>query len=138
MREKAPFHLALKVWDLDKARDFYAGLLGAREMRKTGLWADFWFYGAQLTLHLRPKSETESASRNLVDGLSVPIPHFGPILPIAEFERLSARLEKEGAPFAIPPQTRFAGRPEEQRTMFLQDPFGHFIEFKAWTGKPEY
>ena len=34
--------------------------------------------------------------------------------------------------FIIEPKVRFAGQPGEQRTMFLQDPSGNAIEFKAF------
>jgi uncharacterized protein len=32
----------------------------------------------------------------------------------------------------LPPQVRFAGQPGEQATMFLLDPSGNALEFKAF------
>ncbi|MFZ5609323.1 MAG: VOC family protein [Pseudomonadota bacterium] len=52
-----PFHLAIPVDDLAKARAFYGGLLGCLEGRSAERWVDFDFYGHQLVCHLvvRPK-----------------------------------------------------------------------------------
>ena len=36
-----------------------------------------------------------------------------------------------GLEFVIPPTVRFAGQPGEQATMFLLDPAGNALEFKA-------
>ena len=41
------------------------------------------------------------------------------------------RLKGAGVEFVIPPTTRFAGQPAEQATMFLLDPAGNALEFKA-------
>ena len=46
-----PFHLAYHVRDLDQARAFYTGVLGAVEGRSTATWVDFDFFGHQLSLH---------------------------------------------------------------------------------------
>ncbi len=73
------FHLALGVSDLQKARDFYTGLLGAREGRSDSLWVDFDFFGHQLTCHLI-EGAVPSVHYNPVDRQSVPIPHFGPVV----------------------------------------------------------
>jgi catechol 2,3-dioxygenase-like lactoylglutathione lyase family enzyme len=47
-----PFHFAYHVTDLDEARAFYTGALGAVEGRSTDTWVDFDFFGHQLSLHL--------------------------------------------------------------------------------------
>ncbi len=39
---------------------------------------------------------------------------------------------KQNQSFVIEPKIRFKGKPGEQRTMFLQDPSGNAIEFKAF------
>ena len=48
------------------------------------------------------------------------------------FDALADRMAAAGAAFVHPPMTRFAGQPGEQRTMFLRDPAGNALEFKAF------
>ena len=59
------------------------------------------------------------------------MPHFGAVLPMADWERLAARLEEAGTDFVIPPTIRFKGQVGEQATMFFTDPSGNAIEMKA-------
>jgi extradiol dioxygenase family protein len=54
------------------------------------------------------------------------------VLPWAEHEALVSRLEAASVEFALAPVTRFAGRAGEQRTFFLRDPCGNFLEFKTF------
>ncbi|GAA4722549.1 hypothetical protein GCM10023325_19910 [Sphingomonas lutea] len=68
---------------------------------------------------------------NPVDGDEVPVPHFGVVLPMDAWKRLADRLEAAGTAFVIAPTVRFAGEPGEQATMFLLDPAGNALEFKA-------
>jgi extradiol dioxygenase family protein len=125
-----PFHLAFPVHDLEAARAFYGGLLGCPEGRSSAAWIDFDFFGHQIVAHLVPGVEARGAS-NPVDGHDVPVPHFGAVLEMAEWERLAARLEAGGVDFAIPPTLRFPGEPGEQATMFFRDPSGNALEIKA-------
>ncbi|HUL90714.1 MAG TPA: VOC family protein [Burkholderiales bacterium] len=125
------FHLAFPVTSLEKARAFYGGLLGCREGRSAPDWVDFDFYGHQIVAHLAP-DEAGHRSTNAVDGDNVPVRHFGAILPIAEWERLAARLKAAGQSFVIEPHVRFKGEVGEQATMFLLDPCGNALEFKAF------
>jgi extradiol dioxygenase family protein len=50
---------------------------------------------------------------------------------MAEWRALAERLTAAGVEFVIPPTVRFAGQPGEQATMFLLDPAGNALEFKA-------
>ena len=68
---------------------------------------------------------------NPVDGEDVPVPHFGLVLPMTEWKRLADRLESAGIQFVIAPTIRFQNEPGEQATMFLLDPAGNALEFKA-------
>ncbi len=45
---------------------------------------------------------------------------------------LADRLREAGVEFVIEPHVRFEGQPGEQATMFLLDPSGNAIEFKAF------
>ncbi|MGB5132930.1 MAG: VOC family protein [Steroidobacteraceae bacterium] len=129
----SPFHLAIPVGDLRAARTFYGGLLGCAEGRSSDAWVDFDFFGHQLVCHLdKSKSRKHIATSNPVDGHDVPVPHFGMVLEMPDWEALAARLKKAGLRFVIEPQLRFAGQPGEQATMFLLDPSGNALEFKAF------
>ena len=124
------FHLAFPVRDLAEARAFYGELLGCPEGRSAADWVDFDFHGHQIVAHLAP--DEVAARTSLVDGEAVPVRHFGLILAPDDWRALAARLEVAGAAFLIQPQTRFAGQPGEQDTMFLTDPSGNALEFKAF------
>jgi extradiol dioxygenase family protein len=125
------FHLAFPVTSLEKARGFYGGLLGCQEGRSAPDWVDFDFYGHQIVAHLAP-DEVGHKNTNAVDGDNVPVRHFGAILPMVEWERLAARLKAAGQAFIIEPHVRFKGELGEQATMFLLDPCGNALEFKAF------
>lgn len=130
MTEIHPFHLAFPVDDLAAARRFYGELLGCPEGRSDDHWIDFNFYGHQIVAHLAPGS-VPRRSHNEVDGAATPVPHFGIVLPIGEWEKLAERLQDAGVEFVIPPAIRFADQPGEQATMFFLDPAGNAIEIKA-------
>ena len=51
---------------------------------------------------------------------------------MAGFDALAQRLRAGGVSFVIEPHIRFAGQPGEQATMFLLDPAGNALEFKAF------
>ena len=125
-----PFHYAFAVDDLDSARDFYGRLLGCPEGRSAEKWIDFDLRGHQIVTHLAPGAAPGKAT-NPVDGEAVPVPHFGLVLEMAEWKALAERLQAAGVEFVIPPTVRFAGEPGEQATMFLLDPAGNALEFKA-------
>jgi extradiol dioxygenase family protein len=125
-----PFHLAFPVDDLAAARRFYGGLLGCPEGRSNDKWVDFGLHGHQIVAHLAPEA-VRACATNPVDGDAVPVPHFGVVLPMDEWRALAERLESAGTEFVIPPSVRFEGQAGEQATMFLLDPSGNALEFKA-------
>jgi len=125
-----PFHLAFPVDDLAAARLFYGELLGCPEGRSADDWVDFDLYGHQIVAHLAPDNVRRRSS-NEVDGEDVPVPHFGLVLPMEQWKALAERLQAAAVEFVIEPTVRFAGQPGEQATMFLLDPAGNALEFKA-------
>ncbi|WP_425230487.1 VOC family protein [Sphingomonas sp.] len=125
-----PFHLAFPVHDLAAARAFYGGVLGCPEGRSSDQWIDFDLFGHQIVAHLAPAAGGESS--NPVDGHDVPVPHFGVVLTMTDWELLSARVAAAGVAFGNAPHVRFAGQPGEQATMFFRDPSGNALEFKAF------
>jgi uncharacterized protein len=139
MNQLAPFHLAFKVDDLQAARRFYGEVLGCPEGRSSETWIDFNLFGHQIVAHLSGGAgiANQHCDRSQVDGHSVPVPHFGVVLPPAEWKALAARLEKAGVEFVIEPYTRFEGQPGEQSTMFFLDPAGNALEFKSFARPDE-
>lgn len=124
------FHLAMPVDDLEAARRFYGEVLGLPQGRSAATWIDWNLDGHQFVTHL--SREPAAQIHNPVDGHAVPVPHFGLILEVERFHELAERLRAGGARFVIEPHVRFPGEPGEQWTMFLLDPAGNALEFKAF------
>ena len=129
--ERPRFHLAFPVHDLAAARSFYGDVLGCPEGRSSDEWVDFDLYGHQIVAHLVAGART-AVPTNVVDGDDVPVPHFGLVLAPAAWRELADRLQAAGTTFVIEPHTRFAGEAGEQSTMFVLDPSGNALEFKAF------
>jgi len=131
-----PFHYAFKVKDIETTRKFYVEILGCEEGRSTENWIDFNFFGNQLSAHVSddfPKLDYCGK----VEGISVPIPHFGCLLEIEEFKSLEQRLIKAKIEFIVKPQKRYEGKIGEQLTMFVLDFSGNPIEFKVYKDSKE-
>ncbi len=126
-----PFHLAFPVQDLAAARAFYGGTMGCAEGRSSDQWIDFDLYGHQIVAHLSPDARPAEVT-NPVDGHDVPVPHFGVVLTMADWQALADRVAAAGVAFGIAPHIRFRGQPGEQATMFFRDPSGNALEFKAF------
>ncbi|MBY8848986.1 VOC family protein [Saccharothrix longispora] len=131
MTTRPAFHLAIPVDDLDRARAFYGGVLGLAEGRSADAWVDWDFHGHQVVTHVVP-GERAPRAHNPVDGHDVPVPHFGLLLTVDGFHELADRLRAARTEFVIEPYLRFADEPGEQWTMFLLDPAGNALEFKAF------
>ena len=129
-----PFHLAFPVDDLEAARRFYGTVMGCPQGREApGTWIDYDLYGHQIVAHRDPDHVRPVRVENAVDGDAVPVPHFGIVLTLEQFDELAGRLEADAdTRWVIRPRTRFAGEPGEQRTMFFLDPAGNALEFKAF------
>jgi uncharacterized protein len=131
-----PFHFAFFVSDLASTRRFYGEILGCREGRSTETWVDFDFFGNQISAHTTG-AVTATQNTGLVEGVRVPMPHFGALLQWEEFGALQDRLYAAGLSFILEPRIRYAGQPGEQATMFLLDPSGNALEFKSFRN-PEH
>ena len=133
--ERLPrFHLAVPVHDLAAASSFYGDVLGCARGRSSDSWIDWDLRGHQFVTHVAPRSVRAS---NPVDGHDVPVPHFGLILTVPQFHELAERLRQAGVEFVIEPYLRFEGQPGEQWTMFLLDPAGNAMEFKAFADESQ-
>lgn len=131
MKSISPFHLAIPVHNLNDCRTFYRDVLGCEEGRSSDHWVDFSFFGHQLVIHYKPKSE-ETVHTNPVDGKDVPVPHFGIVLPWHDFQTFADYLKTKDIQFVIEPYIRFEGQIGEQATMFFYDPAGNALEFKSF------
>jgi hypothetical protein len=124
-----PFHLAFPVRDVESTRAFYHGLLGCPVGREAERWIDFDFFGHQLSAHVAPE---DALPTNEVDGDDVPVRHFGVVLSMERWRALAAKLRGAGVEFLIEPRVRFEGQVGEQATLFVRDPSGNALEFKAF------
>ena len=125
------FHLAFPVRSLAEARAFYGTVLGCPEGRSSDEWVDFDFYGHQIVAHLSANEDAHKA-HNRVDNENVPVRHFGVILSMDEWSGLAARLKASNIAFVIEPTIRFRGEAGEQGGLFVADPSGNALEFKAF------
>lgn len=130
------FHYAFKVKDIESTRAFYVDILGCAEGRSTESWIDFDFFGNQLSAHVSVEL-SEPDYCGLVDGVQVPIPHFGCILEQDDFKRIQEKLESAQIEFIIKPQQRYAGQVGEQITMFVFDYSMNPLEFKSFRNSNE-
>lgn len=127
-----PFHYAFKVKDLAGTKHFYIDILGCEEGRSSATWIDLNFFGHQLSAHISDNIPSLDYCGK-VDGVSVPIPHFGCVLNMEQFIEIQKKLEKNDVDFLINPQKRYFGQAGEQMTMFVFDYSGNPIEFKAFS-----
>ena len=127
----SPFHIAIPVHNLEECRIFYRDILNCKEGRSSNHWVDFNLFGHQLVIHYKAKSQQE-LHINAVDGKSVPVPHYGVVLPWDTFQDFSKVISSKGVQFIIEPYIRFEGQVGEQATMFFLDPAGNALEFKAF------
>ena len=127
-----PFHLAVPVNDLEKARQFYGEFLGLEEGRSSESWIDWNFFGHQFVTHLKKGENNIPSVTNHVDGHGVPVPHFGVVLEWNDWQQFAEKLKESNIKFVIEPYIRFKGEVGEQATMFFLDPSGNSLEFKAF------
>ena len=130
MKKLRPFHLAVSVHDLKVCREFYGNVLNMKEGRSSDSWVDFDFFGHQFVIH--QTGNTTKTIKNAVDGHGVPVPHFGVVLSMEDWQSFAAHLKSMNVDFVIEPYVRFKGEPGEQATMFFLDPSGNALEFKAF------
>lgn len=133
MASLTPFHLAFPVHDLEAARSFYRDVLGCGQGREAETWIDFDMFGHQIVAHFDKDAAARGQVVNPVDGDSVPVPHFGVVLAMDDWTALAERLKaRDDTRWVIEPKIRFKGEPGEQATLFVLDPSGNALEFKAF------
>ncbi|CAM3404201.1 iron-containing redox enzyme family protein [Shewanella violacea] len=135
----AQFHLAIPVHQLPAAKQFYCDVLGAKEGRATEHHLDVNFYGHHLVLHATPEDASHLFDSFEADfhGESVQIPHFGINLDKLTWSQLAKRITLMGYEFLDAPHIRLQGLPGEHASMFILDPSGNALEFKAFLNHDE-
>jgi extradiol dioxygenase family protein len=135
MSNLTPFHLAIACRDVAEATAFYRDVLGCSLGRSSDDWIDLNLFGHQLVCHLDPCLGVDGQVKlvhNDVDAHDVPIPHFGVVLSMADWQKLANRLKDFGIQFIVEPYIRFKGQAGEQATLFFKDPSGNALEFKGF------
>ena len=127
----AAFHLSLPVRDLRAALAFYVDVLGCEPGASGPVSADVNFHGHRLSLREDPSAPVDDRMC-VIDGVRLPLRHFGVVLTPDAWRAAAQRLAAKGAPFLLTPRSRFVGQLGEQHTMFVADPSGNAIEFKAF------
>ena len=125
-----PFHLAFPIKNINKSKLWYTDVLGCSIGRESKEWVDFNFYGHQIVGHLSKRNYKNTS--NKVDNLDIPVNHFGIILTIDLWGKLVKRLKDKNVTFLVNPYVRFKNKPGEQYTLFIKDPSGNALEFKAF------
>jgi len=127
------YHLALPVKDLGATMRFYQDVLGCTIGRTSYRWVDVNFFGHQITFHedparVRPGDGQFNAS-------SFPVFHFGAILSEPIWNKLFQKLKNMDLAFEVEPKTVFPGETGEQKTYFITDPSGYYLEFKTFSSR---
>lgn len=126
-----PFHVAVPVQNLKEVHEFYVKMFQCETGRTDKNWVDLNLYGHQFVLHFKENHQS-TTHHNPVDGHAVPVPHFGVVLEWSQWEELADRLKSHNVEFVIEPYIRFKGEVGEQATLFILDPSGNALEFKAF------
>lgn len=127
MREtRDVFHLAIPVYDLDDAQEFYVGSLGCKLARRYADRITLDFFGDQLVCHL-------------VEPPDVPVEvtlyprHFGVTFREArDFDAVYELCIQRKIELFADVSVRFDGMVEAHRTFVLRDPADNLIEFKHY------
>ena len=121
------FHLAVPVFDLGEAQDFYVGGLGCKLARRYEDRITLDFFGDQLVCHLIEREGSE------VRPTSIYPRHFGvTFLKEEDFVSLHNLCVLRRLPFFSDVSSRFEGRAEEHQSFALTDPSWNLIEFKHY------
>ena len=130
MKLTAPDYVILIVEDLDRALEFYTGVLGLKLGHRSGDYEQFDTGVTRLALYTR-----NAMAKTL--GMSLERPSSNaPGLEIGfKVDNVNAvvnQLVTRGASLAVAPMDRFWG----QRTAYVRDPDGHLIELAQDLGRP--
>jgi uncharacterized protein len=128
MREsRDAFHLAIPVFDLDEAEEFYVRQLGCKLARRYSDRITLDFFGDQVVCHLSEATHGPDHVPELYPR------HFGVTFREAEdFESLHRLCVQRKIEMFSDITVRFEGMVEVHRTFVLRDPSDNLIEFKHY------
>jgi hypothetical protein len=127
MREaRDVFHLAIPVYDLDDAQEFYVGGLGCKLARRYPDRITIDFFGDQLVCHL-------VVAPPVRDEVKLYPRHFGVTFREArDFDAVHDLCVQRKIELFAEVSVRFDGLVEAHRTFVLRDPSDNLIEFKHY------
>jgi hypothetical protein len=127
MREaRDVFHLAIPVYDLDDAQEFYVGGLGCKLARRYPDRITIDFFGDQLVCHLVEAPPVR-------DEVQLYPRHFGVTFREArDFDAVHDLCVQRKIELFAEVSVRFDGLVEAHRTFVLRDPSDNLIEFKHY------
>ena len=117
-------HISIAVDDLERAREFYAGVLGLSEIPRPGLPnPGRWFQAGACQLHLTVRPEEERGCH--IPGTGAGETHFA--FAAEDLDRVKGRLEGRGVSVKDGVNARLG-----MRQLFFRDPSGNLVEvFRA-------
>jgi len=122
MELRAPDYVILIVEDLDRALEFYTGVLGVRLGHRSGDYAQLDTGATRLALYTR--SAMAKTLGMSVEAPAMNAPGFEIGFKVPEVDSAFIELVARGAVPVVRPTDRFWG----QRTAYVRDPDGHLIE----------
>ena len=128
--KNAEFHLALPCGDLEKTKDFYTNILGAKLGRDTDNWVDINLHGNQITFTKAGEFSFDFKNYRLGDQI-LPSFHFGVIIDVETWGKLYSRLFSMDLEVTTE-VTFFENKVGEHLSFFVKDPNGYMVEFKSF------
>ena len=122
MKLTAADYVVLIVRDLDRALDFYTGILGLPLSHRSWDYAQLQTGTTRLALYTRNAMEKMLGMSLQAPAANAPGFEIG--FKVADVDAAFAELVARGAPPVAPPTDRFWG----QRTAYVRDPDGHLVE----------
>lgn len=132
---KSSFHIALPCLNIEKTKDFYVFILGAKQGRSNNKWLDINLFGHQLTF-------TQAGDFNFnyknykLNNQVLPSFHFGVILDSETWGKTYSRLLTKDIDITTE-VTFFENKVGEHLSFFVTDPDGYQIEFKSFKNLEE-
>jgi len=130
MKLTAPDYVILIVENLDRALDFYTGILGLRLGHRSGDYAQLDTGITRLSLYTR-KAMAQMLGMSL-EAPAANAPGFEIGFKVTDVDAVFGELVARGALAVVPPTDRFWG----QRTAYVRDPDGHLVELAQDLRKP--
>lgn len=124
MELDAPDYVVLVVGDLDRALDFYTGILGLALGHRSGPFAQLDTGRTRVALYER-HAMAATIGRERIRRPDPDAPAFELGFKVADVDLAFSEVTEAGAAPVTPP----TDRPWGQRTAYVRDPDGHLVEF---------